>query len=269
MSSTPRPSPRPSARPLVIALLVLVLLGGIWLGGHPAAPARVPAQHVRREPADARGRRSDRAHRAATTTARSPPASSPTPRSAALVASLGDRFSHYLTPSEFREFNAPPHFTGIGVAVAPEAVVGRGLVIARVFDSSPAARAGLKAGEVIVAVNGRTLRGLSQEAATALIKGLPGTDVTLAIEAAEHPHGAHGATRHVQDHARDDLRAGGGVADQDGRRQEARRGRAARRSAPARTAKSARRSNTSCTAARAGSCSTCATTAAGWSRRRS
>jgi carboxyl-terminal processing protease len=67
-----------------------------------------------------------------------------------------------------------------------------------VFDSSPAARAGLRAGELIVAVNGRPLHGLSSEAAIALIKGLPGTDVTLEIEHPNgHPHG-HGSTRTVR-----------------------------------------------------------------------
>ncbi len=95
------------------------------------------------------------------------------------MASLNDRFSHYLTPKEFHEFDSPPSFTGIGVVVAPE---HRGLLIARVFDSSPAMRAGLQAGEVIVAVNGRSLVGLSADAATSLIKGPPGTEVVLGLE---------------------------------------------------------------------------------------
>ncbi len=95
------------------------------------------------------------------------------------MASLGDRFSHYLSAKEYSEFNSPPSFTGIGVVVAPE---HRGLLIARVFDSSPALRAGLRAGELIVEVNGRWLAGLSAEKATALIKGQPGTDVTLGIQ---------------------------------------------------------------------------------------
>ena len=73
-----------------------------------------------------------------------------------VVASLGDRFSHYLTPSEFREFNSPPHFAGIGVVVEPGK---RGLLIARVFDSSPASRGGLKPGELIVGVGGAQPRG--------------------------------------------------------------------------------------------------------------
>jgi carboxyl-terminal processing protease len=97
------------------------------------------------------------------------------------VASLGDRFSHYLTPSEYQEFNSPPHFAGIGVVVDTQ---HRGLLIARVFDASPASRAGLKAGELIVGVNGRRLLGLSADASTALIKGPPGTDVTLQVQSA-------------------------------------------------------------------------------------
>ena len=50
------------------------------------------------------------------------------------------------------------------------------------FNSSPASRAGLKAGDVIVAVNGRKLERLSAEAATALIRGRPGSDVQLGIQ---------------------------------------------------------------------------------------
>jgi carboxyl-terminal processing protease len=97
---------------------------------------------------------------------------------AGAVASLGDRFSHYLTPREFQEFSQPPRFTGIGVKVKSDR---GGLLIARVFDSSPAARARLMAGDVIVAVNGRKLAGLSESTAAALIKGPPGTDVRLGV----------------------------------------------------------------------------------------
>ena len=102
-----------------------------------------------------------------------------------LVSSLSDRFSHYLTPSEYREFNSPPHFAGIGVSVNPE---HRGLLIARVFDSSPAARSGLKAGDLIVAVGFRKLLGLSSDAADGLDQGIAGDRRQLTIESGPKAH---------------------------------------------------------------------------------
>jgi carboxyl-terminal processing protease len=45
-----------------------------------------------------------------------------------------------------------------------------------------------------VAVNGRRLAGLNADAAVALVKGPPGTDVTLTVEAPASSHARHGAT---------------------------------------------------------------------------
>jgi carboxyl-terminal processing protease len=169
-------------QPLIVILAVLLpilLVAGIWLGGHPedlpkfARGGAFEANQQTQVVDEALARIASDYYR-------------PIPKSqlantsiAGAVASLNDRFSHYLTPKEFHEFDSPPSFTGIGVVVAPE---HKGLLIARVFDSSPAMRAGLKAGEVIVAVNGRSLVGLSADAATSLIKGPPGTEVVLGIE---------------------------------------------------------------------------------------
>jgi carboxyl-terminal processing protease len=104
-----------------------------------------------------------------------------------------------LSPREFREFNQPPSFTGIGVQVNSDSSgsvhLRRGLLIARVFDSSPAARASLQVGDVIVTVNGHRLAGLSADAAAALIKGPPGTDVELGVS---RHQGSHTVTRAVK-----------------------------------------------------------------------
>jgi carboxyl-terminal processing protease len=186
-------------QPLIVvlaALLPILLVVGVWLGGHPedlpgfARSSAFEQNHQTQVVDEALARISSDYYR-------------PIPKSqlantsiAGAVASLDDRFSHYLTPKEFHEFDSPPSFTGIGVVVAPE---HRGLLIARVFDSSPAMRAGLKAGEAIVAVNGRSLVGLSADAATSLIKGPPGTEVVLGIErsgqASSRVHPAHPAAR--------------------------------------------------------------------------
>jgi carboxyl-terminal processing protease len=175
---------------VLAVLLPILLIAGLWLGGHPEhLPGFIRdafvANQQERVVDEAIERISRDYYR---------PVSSGQLSNASIsgaVASLDDRFSHYLSPNEFREFSAPPHFTGIGVSVGPE---HRGLLIAHVFDSSPAARAGLQAGEVIVAVDGRKLAGLTPEAAANLIKGPPGTDVQIAVV---RP-GAHSATKTVR-----------------------------------------------------------------------
>jgi carboxyl-terminal processing protease len=172
-------SRQPLALALVLAALGLLALG-LWFGGHPEdLPGFLRSAFVSSPKTavvdEAIQRIADDYYRPIPTSKLDDASIS------GLVASLGDRFSHYLTPSEYHEFTAPPHFTGIGVAVGSQ-LVEHGLLIERVFNSSPAARAGLKAGEVIVAVNGRKLAPLSADAATSLIRGLPGTDVQLGIQ---------------------------------------------------------------------------------------
>jgi carboxyl-terminal processing protease len=188
------PSRRQPLTAALAALLPIVLVLGIWLGGHPD---RLPGFARDALVADHQTRVVDEAiQRIASDYYRPISASRLSDASlSGLVKSLGDRFSHYLTPSEFREFNSPPSFTGIGVAVGPEK---RGLLIGRVFNSSPAARAGLQPGEVIVAVDGRRLEGLAPDAAIALIKGLPGTDVKIAVERHAVAGSRHGPTRTVR-----------------------------------------------------------------------
>jgi carboxyl-terminal processing protease len=177
-------------QPLIAAMAVMLpvlLVGGIWLGGHPQdlpgfARSTFEANHQTQVVDEALARISSDYYR--------PISKSQLANSSisGAVASLGDRFSHYLTPKEFREFDSPPSFTGIGVVVAPQ---HKGLLIARVFDSSPAKRAGLRVGEVIVVVNGHKLTGLSAAASTALIKGPPGTEVVLGIERGARTHTVH------------------------------------------------------------------------------
>jgi carboxyl-terminal processing protease len=177
-------------RALTAILLPALLAAGLWLGGHPEdLPGFLRSAFVANQQTrvvdEAIERISHDYYR---------PVSAAQLSNASIggaVASLGDRFSHYLSPREFREFNAPPHFTGIGVTVGPTA---GGLSIGHVFDNSPAARAGLRAGEVIVAVNGRSLRGVSAERAIALIKGPPGTDVRIGVQGAGARRGSRTVT---------------------------------------------------------------------------
>lgn len=97
------------------------------------------------------------------------------------VNSLDDQFSHYFDPTTYKRFqqSTNPSFSGIGVTVQPHE---RGLVIAHVIPGTPAAKAGLRAGDRIVAVGRNTLAGHPQSYAIGLIKGEPGTKVSITTE---------------------------------------------------------------------------------------
>ena len=60
--------------------------------------------------------------------------------------------------------------------------VKKGLKVVNFYKGSPAREAGLSSGDVIVAADGRSLKGLSSEKATSLIKGPKGTTVVLSVD---------------------------------------------------------------------------------------
>jgi carboxyl-terminal processing protease len=97
-----------------------------------------------------------------------------------IVESLDDPYSHYLTPNEAKAFeeSVSGEFEGVGMTVEKD---NRGLRVLNVFDGSPAKRAGIRKQDVILAVNGRSIAGLSSEAATGRIKGPAGTEVKLDV----------------------------------------------------------------------------------------
>jgi carboxyl-terminal processing protease len=97
-----------------------------------------------------------------------------------VVRGLGDRFSNYFDPNSFRNYQDRSHgeFSGVGIEVLPDR---RGLRVTRVLPRSPAQRGKLQRGDIIVAVNGRSLAGTPPSLGSTLIRGKPGTRVTLTI----------------------------------------------------------------------------------------
>jgi carboxyl-terminal processing protease len=107
----------------------------------------------------------------------------------AAVASLDDPYSHYYPPAGFRQFEqvTNPQVSGIGVETATKPVDG-GLEIDNAIQGSPAAKAGLRHGDVIVAVGGKSLKGKTVTAAANLIRGRVGTSVALTYRRAGRSH---------------------------------------------------------------------------------
>ncbi|HEX4009115.1 MAG TPA: S41 family peptidase [Solirubrobacteraceae bacterium] len=106
---------------------------------------------------------------------------------AAAVASLDDPYSNYYDPSEYSTFQNQdnPHLSGIGIDIKLEP---QGLLVQDVFDGSPAAKAGLVSGDMIVAVGSTPLAGRPVGFSAGLIKGRAGTKVTLTVQRGRHRH---------------------------------------------------------------------------------
>jgi carboxyl-terminal processing protease len=97
-----------------------------------------------------------------------------------MIRSLNDQFSHYLTPDEADLFNesVSGRFQGVGMTVREHP---KGLLVASVFEGSPADKAGIRRDDVISQVNGESIAGEPTDVSTAKIKGKPGTSVRLTV----------------------------------------------------------------------------------------
>jgi len=91
-----------------------------------------------------------------------------------------DPHSSYLNEEEFREIKVGTsgEFGGLGIEVGMED--GFLKVIAPI-DDTPAARAGVKAGDLVIKLDDKAVKGLSLDEAVKLMRGKPGTGITLTI----------------------------------------------------------------------------------------
>jgi carboxyl-terminal processing protease len=170
---------RRSYTPVFVVLAPLLLLAGIWLGGHPS---NLPGFARDAFVGDSEGQLYDEAlDTIADNYYRKVDKDELVDKGLeAGVKSLDDRFSAYFDPKAYKEFEEATSgaFEGVGMNVAE---VERGLRVLTVFDDSPAKRGGIRTGDVITAVDGHSLAGKTSEQATTLIKGPAGTPVTLTI----------------------------------------------------------------------------------------
>jgi carboxyl-terminal processing protease len=97
-----------------------------------------------------------------------------------MVTGLGDPFSAYFSPDQYKRLqeNYQGRYTGIGIYLS---FSGSYPVVTGTVPGSPAAAAGLKAGDQITKVGDRDVKGITVDEATSLIQGPEGTKVTLTI----------------------------------------------------------------------------------------
>lgn len=102
-----------------------------------------------------------------------------------MTRALNECHTYYLDPERARNFQAAPsRYGGIGALIAqPSGAGGDDALpeIASVFLASPAERVGLKPGDRIKSVDGKSVAGLTTQEVANVIKGPEGTQVTLIV----------------------------------------------------------------------------------------
>lgn len=101
-----------------------------------------------------------------------------------MLASLNDRYTRFLDKDEFAEEGRSIKATlyGIGIQIG---VREDKLVVISPIDDTPADRAGLKANDEIMEIDGKNTKGMSVKEAADLIRGQKGTKVHLLIKREE------------------------------------------------------------------------------------
>ncbi|MFH1246562.1 MAG: S41 family peptidase [Candidatus Liptonbacteria bacterium] len=97
-----------------------------------------------------------------------------------LVSSLNDPYSEFFDPTENKQFqeDVQGNFSGIGAEIGMRKDV---LTIVAPLKGSPAERAGLKAGDMVLAINSSSTDGIAVDEAVRRIRGPEGSVVTLTV----------------------------------------------------------------------------------------
>ncbi len=101
----------------------------------------------------------------------------------AMLADLGDTgHTRFLTPQDVKAENQQLSgtFAGIGIYIQQDPKT-KDISIVSTIDGAPAQKAGLKRGDIIIAVDGKSVVGMDENALQPLIGGAAGTQVTVTV----------------------------------------------------------------------------------------
>ncbi|MEP6763279.1 MAG: S41 family peptidase [Gemmatimonadaceae bacterium] len=103
-----------------------------------------------------------------------------------MLAELGDPYTSFLTETRLKSLDegAPASYGGVGLQVNRR---DGSLTVIEPIAGSPAAKAGVQAGDRLVAIDGTTTFNMVQEDAARALRGSPGSKVALTLERAGIP----------------------------------------------------------------------------------
>lgn len=100
----------------------------------------------------------------------------------AMVDALGDEWSYYIPASQYQAHveHMNNAYVGIGITILVREDAS-GFEVTKVNEGGPAEEAGMKAGDVIVAIEGVSTGGMDTDTASSMVRGEENTQVQLTI----------------------------------------------------------------------------------------
>lgn len=98
----------------------------------------------------------------------------------AMVESL-DPYTNYISEAQIESYRLSDDGTYKGIGADLDVVDGK-ITVIEPYDGSPAAKAGLKAGDIITEVNGLPTDGKTVEDMDRVVRGVPGTELQMTIQ---------------------------------------------------------------------------------------
>ena len=100
----------------------------------------------------------------------------------AALKPIGDPYTRFMDPEQFQALTnqTSGELSGVGIRLELDEKT-KALQIVSPIENSPAAKAKLQPGDGIVAIDGKSTKGMSLEEASSMIRGEVGTSVTLRI----------------------------------------------------------------------------------------
>src|SRR6202011_4697958 len=105
-----------------------------------------------------------------------------------MVRFVDEGHTYFLDQQQYKDYQSWSRgdntYVGIGISVSSRDSTPR---IVEVYEETPAAQAGLRAGDILVRIAGKDVTGLALDEMTALVRGAAGTSVELVVRRGSDP----------------------------------------------------------------------------------
>ncbi len=98
-----------------------------------------------------------------------------------IIDSLGDKYADYFPRDEYNRILDSYSGTMSGIGIVVTANDKEQVVVVKTIADSPAFKKGVKEGDIIIAVEGKDVKGMTLDTTISLIRGEEGTDVNITV----------------------------------------------------------------------------------------